>query len=440
VSLPPRENIDPDDPLLAELLQECGGDVSVPNPEHVEQLRREIDARTRLPQVVADVRIKDTNSRGPASSSSQHSSSMKANSRDDDLFQDSTMTFGEHLGELRSCLFKAVLSLALGFVFGLAIGRWIVHVIQDPLETALTQHQIRHAVDAHIKQLEDEFKKKGEPLPAEMQDKDAFREKTRKLLFEEQLLSEDCYILPADALAALKQAFPKEFAQVKLPKNFAGNEISRSKMLRFPLWHPAEDDPRLRLETLNVQESLMMYIKASLIAGIVIASPLIFYFLWSFVAAGLYPNERRYVNVFLPFSVALFLAGALLAYFFVFPPVLNFFFGFSDWLGQEQRPRVGEWMNFVLMMPLAFGISFQLPLVMLFLERIGVVTVKSYISKWKMAVVIMAIVALVINPGGDPTSMMLMLVPMIFLYFGGVMLCKWMPAINNPHALERIQR
>src|SRR5207244_3911939 len=112
--------------------------------------------------------------------------------------------------------------------------------------------------------------------------------------------------------------------------------------------------------------------------------------------AGLYPNEKKYVNVFLPFSVGLFLGGALLAYFFVFPPVLNFFFGFSDWLGQEQRPRIGEWLSFVLMLPLAFGISFQLPLIMLFMERIGMVTVKAYISKWRIAVLGMSIAAMVL--------------------------------------------
>ena len=72
---------------------------------------------------------------------------MTVKNRDDDLFKESTMTFGEHLGELRTCLFRAVLSLALGFTFGLLIGRWIVHVIQDPLVTALTEHQVERAVD-----------------------------------------------------------------------------------------------------------------------------------------------------------------------------------------------------------------------------------------------------------------------------------------------------
>jgi sec-independent protein translocase protein TatC len=158
------------------------------------------------------------------------------------------------------------------------------------------------------------------------------------------------------------------------------------------------------------------------------------------VASGLYPNEKKYVNVFLPFSVALFLGGALMAYFFVFPPVLNFFFGFSDWLGQEQRPRINDWMSFVLMLPLAFGISFQLPLVMLFVERIGIVSVKSYISHWRYAVVGMAVAAMVLCPSGDPTSMLLMLIPMVLLYFGGIVLCKWMPAVNNPHAIERANR
>src|SRR6185295_14580643 len=299
-------------------------------------------------------------------------------------------------------------------------------------------HEINRVVKGIIKDRKAELQLQGRSLPEELKDEEAEKEYAKQLrtqLFEQQLVSSEAYLAPNEVLEALQQMYPDPFGKIKLPEAAAGGQkIDRTKMLHLHIWRPAEDDPRLKLEGLNVQEPFMMYVKASLIAGIIMASPLVFYYLWSFVAAGLYPNEKRYVNVFLPFSVVLFLAGAIMAYFFVFPPVLDFFFGFSDWLGQEQRPRISEWLSFVLMLPLAFGVSFQLPLVMLFLERIGLVTVKQYLTKWKFAILGMSIAAMVLSPGGDIYSMMLMLIPMIFLYFGGILLCTWMPAVNRPAA------
>ena len=77
------------------------------------------------------------------------------------------------------------------------------------------------------------------------------------------------------------------------------------------------------MQSLNSQEPFMIYMKASMVVGVILASPWIFYQIWSFVAAGLYPHERRYVHLFLPFSLGLFLAGAALAFFVVFEPVLR---------------------------------------------------------------------------------------------------------------------
>jgi sec-independent protein translocase protein TatC len=142
------------------------------------------------------------------------------------------------------------------------------------------------------------------------------------------------------------------------------------------------------------------------------------------------------VNYFLPFSLLLFLAGASLAFFFVFKPVLAFFFSFNRSLGIDPDPRISEWLSFVLMMPLGFGLAFQLPLVMLFLARIGIFDVEVYLAKWKIAVLGMAVASMVLSPGGDPYSMLMMLVPLIILYFGGVALCKWLPSKRNPYANE----
>jgi sec-independent protein translocase protein TatC len=116
----------------------------------------------------------------------------------------------------------------------------------------------------------------------------------------------------------------------------------------------------------------------------------------------------------------------------VFQPVLRFLFMFNSAMGIEPDPRISEWLGFVLMLPLAFGVAFQLPLVMLFLERIGLLTVKSYLSYWRIAVLANAVLSMLLTP--EPSSMMLMFVPLTGLYFGGIVLCRFMPKLKkNPY-------
>ena len=112
---------------------------------------------------------------------------------------------------------------------------------------------------------------------------------------------------------------------------------SRSKLQELLLWRPIDNDPRTRTKSLSGQEPFMIWMKAALIAGFVIASPWVFYQLWMFVAAGLYPTERKYVHVFLPFSIGLFLFGVVCST-FVFPPILKFFLSFNRSMGIEPEP------------------------------------------------------------------------------------------------------
>jgi len=95
-------------------------------------------------------------------------------------------------------------------------------------------------------------------------------------------------------------------------------------------------------------------------------------------------------------------------------------------MGIDPDPRISDWLSFILILPLGFGISFQLPLVMLFLERIGVMSVPAYIEKWRISILIICVMSMMLTPA-DPTSMLLMAIPLTFLYFGGIGLCKWMP-------------
>ena len=115
----------------------------------------------------------------------------------------------------------------------------------------------------------------------------------------------------------------------------------------------------------------------------------------------------------------------------VFQPVLDFLLSFNRSLGIEPEPRINEWLSFVLVLPVGFGLGFQLPLVMLFMERIGLFTVKSYLSQWRIAVLGIFVVAAVLAPP-DAYSMILLAGSLTILYFGGILLCKLLPRKSNP--------
>lgn len=200
-------------------------------------------------------------------------------------------------------------------------------------------------------------------------------------------------------------------------------------MIPLAAWKPI----KVRFLVLNAQEAFMIWMKAALVTGLVLGSPWIFYQVWIFVAAGLYPHEKNYVYLYLPISIVLFLGGASLAYLFVFDPVLNFLFMFNTSMNAEFDPRIGEWLSFVLILPLGFGIGFQLPLVMLFLNRIGIMAIETYIQQWRIAILSIFVIAMVLTPA-DPYSMLLMAIPLCLLYVVGILMCKWMPKGRNPFA------
>jgi sec-independent protein translocase protein TatC len=202
----------------------------------------------------------------------------------------------------------------------------------------------------------------------------------------------------------------------------------RLQLVQLMKWEKVD----VRVQSLGTQEAFMIWMKASFVFGFALALPWIAYQVWVFVASGLYPHEKKYVYIFLPISGLLFLAGASLAFFFVFKPVLEFLFMFNDWLNINPDPRMGDWMGFVLLMPLGFGISFQLPLLMLVLNRIGIVSVEVFTEHWRVAVLIIFIVAMILTPTPDPYSMLLMAIPLCGLYVLGILLCKWMPQSRNP--------
>ena len=332
----------------------------------------------------------------------------------EDLFESTKMTFGEHLDELRTCLVRALLGLAIGFLIGLSVAHLVVRQIQGPLARALDKYYF----DDSMEELAQQYGEIPEDVAAFMREQD--------LVFEEVY----CELEELNRVEALRDRQATEAAPTKdgqLTVLGAPGQPSRH-MVKTRIWKPQD----AKITSLSAHEPFMIWVKAALVVGAIVSSPWVFLQIWNFVAAGLYPHEKSYVHIYLPFSLGLFLAGAALAFFFVFDPVLNWLFSFNKWMNIDPDPRISEWMSFVLMLPLGFGISFQLPLVMLMLERIGVMSVSSYLSKWRISILVIFVVSMILTPA-DPVSMLLMACPLTVLYFGGIGLCRWMPGRRSPY-------
>ena len=352
------------------------------------------------------------------------------------------MSFGEHLEELRRALFKSILALLIGFIVGLFVASDIIAYVQTPVTKTLERFYMRQAQqqqEAHLEELAasgreskdqqivtaQEMERAGLIVSEYLIEPDDLRR-----LIEEQypdLAKSDKPTPPAAAASA--EAKPADAA--------AARELHREDLVRLRLFQPVEQDARLRVVGHSTMEPFSMDLKVALISGFVFASPFIFYFIWEFIAAGLYKHEQSYIYTYMPISIGLFIGGALLAFFFAFEPLLEFMFWYYERTNTQPDLRLSEWISFVMMMPLGFGISFQLPLLMLLLERIGIFTVESYWSKWRLAVVVIMIIAMILTPSPDPYSMLLMGVPLIGLYFGGIALCRITPGrpLNSPRDL-----
>jgi sec-independent protein translocase protein TatC len=341
----------------------------------------------------------------------------------EDLFESTKMSFGEHLEELRICLVRALLGLAVGFLFGLLIAGDVVERIDGPLQDALTKFY-REKTEAELRL---KYPQLNESVVEFM--------KEQGFVFEE-VFYEIHELARVAAITHANDGGPASSgARGAADTDQALRVISElgpptTPLVKTRIWKPLDAS----VTSLSAHEPFMIWMKAAIITGAIIASPWIFWQIWTFVAAGLYPHEKGYVYFFLPVSLGLFFGGAALAFFFVFEPVLDFLFGFNRMMKIDPDPRISEWMSFVLMLPLGFGISFQLPLVMLVLERIGVFSVANYLDKWRIAVLAIFVISMVLTPA-DPISMLLMAVPLTFLYFGGILLCKYLPKRRNPYGV-----
>jgi len=179
------------------------------------------------------------------------------------------------------------------------------------------------------------------------------------------------------------------------------------------------------LVVLRPADSFLAYFKVCGVASLFLASPVVLYELWQFVAAGLYPHERRYVRLLFPFSAFAFVVGMLFGYTIVVRYGLQFLYGFGNATLIRPMPTANENVDFVMKMSLAVGVVFQLPLVMWGLERMHMVSVKQFRAARRYAAVGCAVVGMVLTPDNSGVTQLLLAVPLYALYELGILLCRW---------------
>jgi len=178
-----------------------------------------------------------------------------------------------------------------------------------------------------------------------------------------------------------------------------------------------------RLQSLAPADGFTTYMEIAMIAAVVVSSPWIFYQLWMFVAAGLYPHERRYIHLAAPFSAGLFIAGALFFMFVIAPITLKCLVMFNkEVLGVASNFTFKDYVNFINIMMLVFGITFQTPTAIFFLNKTGLISIEAFRKSRRFVMLGVVILASVATPGSDMFSLFALAIPMYLLFELGTFL------------------
>lgn len=184
------------------------------------------------------------------------------------------------------------------------------------------------------------------------------------------------------------------------------------------LVHPLQAAGQKRIVYTEVYGGFFVEVKVAFFAGLMLSFPVIANQLWQFIAPGLYRKEKRALRPFLIATPILFLMGAALARFVAIPLALKYLYSFSGDLGgvqQEALPELSNYLSFTMQFLFGFGVAFLLPVLLMLLERAGIVTRTQLIKFRRYAIVVNFGIAMVLSPP-DATSMMLMALPLVFLY------------------------
>jgi len=302
---------------------------------------------------------------------------------------DSTMSLGDHLEELRGRLILAFSGLLIGAVICLFFGTRIIKFIEKPYTKLFLTQKAESIKDKRIEIINNLFKDTRQKLANDPNAPKVGKE-----------TEEFVYRFCTEILAALNN-----------DPNFSFNSPSTNQA-----------SPARRLQILKPADGFISYIKIALISGLILTSPWVFYQIWMFVAAGLYTHEKKYVHSAVPFSAALFVTGALFFVLVVAPLTLRFLVKFNEGvLDAWSNFTFADYISFITMLMLIFGVAFQTPIAIFFLTKTGLVSIDSLCRSRKYVILIIFIVAAMATPP-DPISQVTLAIPLYALFELGILM------------------
>ena len=174
----------------------------------------------------------------------------------------------------------------------------------------------------------------------------------------------------------------------------------------------------------GLTEAFFVYMKLAFFASLIITCPFIIYQIWKFISPALHSTEKKYVLPFVFFSTLLFVSGVLFGYFVALPPAFEFFVSFNNQYLQSMI-SFGDYISLFVTFLLGFGLSFELPVFMFFLAKLGIVNSQMLSRQRKYAILVIFIVAAILTPSPDALSQILMAIPLMFLYEVSIFITKF---------------
>jgi sec-independent protein translocase protein TatC len=332
---------------------------------------------------------------------------MEQPEKDQELERGGQMSFLEHLDELRKRLVNSVIIIVIAFFICWFFSDKIYNFLSVPIRRALSEASRR---DLPIKGLNGDEK---------VLTIDNLKENDQgRYIFDDSFNLGGTVVSPGTSVKAkVSRGFDGSLglftteplltnnaivpAGVRLPLEFKETAISQ----------PNSDE---RMTVTTALEPFTLYVTVALYSAVALALPLLLWQLWLFISPALYKHERAYVTPFIGLSSISFVIGAAFAYYILFPPAVRYLLG----VGQDFKLllKASDYLDFIIIIMLAMGIIFQMPAITYVLARIGIVTAGLMIRTWKIALIVILIVAAVVSPTNDIPNMMLFAAPMIALY------------------------
>jgi sec-independent protein translocase protein TatC len=318
------------------------------------------------------------------------------------------MLFLEHLDELRKRLVNSVIIIVVAFAACWFVSDTIYNFLSIPIRRALSEAA------------RSELQVGGKTGQERILNLDQLKEgDTGRYIFDKATKLGPAVISPGTSVLAEvghdTTGSPGLFTTETLITNNA--IISKGVRLPIPFDGIAQSTPSAdeRMIVTTAQEQFTMYVTVSLYSGIALAVPLLLWQIWMFISPALYRHERSYVTPFIGLSTISFVLGAAFAYYILFPPAARYLLNIGE--GEFQLLlRASDYLDLITIIMLAMGLIFQMPAITYVLSRIGIVSAGFLARSWKIALVIILIVAAVVSPTGDIPNMMLFATPMMVLY------------------------